>query len=348
MIKNFNYYIKDKKIFDNFINLLPRKFFDFHVHLWEKSQIVQSVSTERKKTQPLLDTNTFNEFTYNEFKKITRVLFEGIHYSGLFFGAPLSEVDIMKSNKMIEKIISNEKTNGLFIPRPSDNYLYLINNIKRGKFVGFKPYPDLANRDDPKWVSIKDFLTEEHLNIANNFGLIILLHIPKPGRLNDNQNINEIKDIALSFPNIKLVLAHTGRSYCLADIKKNIKKISVLRNVYVDTAMINNWEVVEILLKELGPEKILYGSDLPISALRGKNICINDKHYFITSHPHPWSLSKEGLKISDFTFFLYEEIREILKAISKLKLDHAAIKNIFYKNAINLLNNINIRQEALI
>ena len=149
------------------------------------------------------------------------------------------------------------------------------------------------------------------------------------------------------FPNLRLILAHAGRSYCVCDIIDSIRHIKNLDNVFVDTAVINNWEVIEILLKELGSERIIYGSDFPIAALRGKNICINNKHYFVTARVFPWSISGSGIKEQNMTFFIYEEIREILKGVYKTGLGKKDIDNIFFNNIKNILDSIqNSRKEA--
>ena len=104
--------------------------------------------------------------------------------------------------------------------------------------------------------------------------------------------------------------------------------------------MINSFSVNKVLLEELGPEKVLYGSDLAVAALKGKNIDINNKHYFVTKNPKAWSLSCSEMKLSNFTFFIYEIIRAIRIAALSLNLSIKDIENIFYLNANKLIEDI--------
>ena len=345
MIKDFKYYQSDRKVYtDEIKNNIPDKVIDFHVHIWKKEFLSKDIDPIKKERDPFFNFDVIDEFTFDDFNKISKSLFPDTEYEGLFFGAPFEEVKIDDNNQMIGDEITRRRSAGLFIPRADDNIEYIEDNIKANNFYGFKPYPDLAigkkYRHDQDSVSIMDFITEEQLKLANKYRLIVLLHIPKSNRLRDKKNIEDIINISKSYPGLKLILAHAGRAYCVYDLIDDITKINKLDNVFVDTAVINNWEVIEILLEKLGSEKIIFGSDLPITALRGKNICINNKHYFFTANPYPWSVSNKNLEEKNITFFLYEEIREIIKAVSKRKSDKKVIENIFYNNAKRLIDGI--------
>jgi len=312
MINNFKYYSEDKELFEKYIKkYIPDKVIDFHVHLWRKKHINESAYSINNTGKSFLTTSEISGFAYQDFVFTTKTIFPQIDYTGVFFGNVFKEVNISEVNEMIREDIINKGLPGLFIPTANDDYNSLKKILKNGKYFGLKPYPDLAIGKDysnQNSVSISDFLTEDHLKIANEMGLIILLHIPKTKRLNDKDNLRDIKDISISYPKTKLILAHAGRSYCAADLINSIKIISKLKNVYMDTAMITNWKVIELLLNNLGTERILYGSDLPVAGHRGKNICINGKHYFVTPFKSYWSISNENLIDSNFTFFYMKKL----------------------------------------
>ncbi|MCL5071496.1 MAG: amidohydrolase [Actinobacteria bacterium] len=347
MIKDFKYYNNDKRIFNEEIkDNIPSKILDFHVHLFKKEHIIKEVSQSKKEKDPFFNFEVIDEFTIDNFIFTAEIIFPGIEYEGLFFGAPFREMDLNSMNTMVAEEIIKTGKYGLFIPKPEDDIKNIEKNIIEKGFLGLKPYPELAigkeYREDLDSVSILDFLTVDHLELANRYNLLIILHIPKSKRLIDDKNIEDITYISKTFPDIKLILAHAGRLYCEHNIVETIKKICLLKNVYVDTAMINNWEVFEILLEYFGSERIIFGTDLPIAILRGKNICINNNHYFFTSVPYLWSISNKNLKEENITFFLYEEIKGILKAVNRKKLDKQVINNIFYNNAYNLISSVKI------
>ncbi|MCG9478582.1 MAG: amidohydrolase [Actinomycetia bacterium] len=336
----------DLKIFgEQFEDFLPDKIIDFHIHLWKYEFFSREISQKRLNHNPVLDSDLVNGFTVEDFKNFVEKTFPQKKYEGLFFGLPVIETDLNKNNEYIVEVCKKNRCYGLF--NPESNLKEIPQDFFKNRFVGFKPYPELANarssnncRKSKEDISMFDFISDQVLEFCQEYGLILLIHIPRAGRLRDRRNIEELKEMGSRYSNIKIVLAHAGRSYCYSDIKDSINYLKGLKNLYVDTAMINNFSVIEVLLEGLGPEKILYGSDLPVAALKGKNVDINDKHYFITDKPRDWSLSSPVLNLDSFTFFIYEIIRSIRIAAMNKSLSREQIHKIFYLNAHNLINSI--------
>jgi len=335
----------DKKIyFEEFYEFLPPKIFDSHIHLWKKSFLKEEISDNRKKQNPFLDSEIIGGFTIEDFKTAASKLFPQKEYQGLFFGLPLKEFDLPVLNDYIAQVCRQENSYGLYVPEP--DMKKIPDNFFKDRFIGFKPYPDLAKFDEPEDftkldidISIFDFISKEVLEFSNNYGLIMLIHLPRKGRLNDKRNIEELKKISEKYKNIKVILAHAGRSYCYEDIKNSIYEIKSINNLYVDTAMVNNFSVNKTLLTLLGPEKVLFGSDCIISMLKGKNIEINNKHYFVTKDPKLWSLSSSSMNL-DFTFFIYEIIRAVKHAFEELNLGRQEIEKVFYSNSMKMIEDI--------
>ncbi|MHB8279229.1 MAG: amidohydrolase family protein [Candidatus Humimicrobiaceae bacterium] len=341
----FSYTEEDLRIFnDELMEFLPERIIDSHVHLWNKEFFKSSISPERLDQNPFLDLG-FESFSFEEFKTIKEKLFPAKEYNGIFFGLPLKEMDLDKNNDYIQNICKANNTYGLYVP--DSNLKKIPADFFAKRFIGFKPYPDLVEYGAPKDfskldidVSIFDFVSRNVLEFSEEYGLILLLHIPGKDRLNDKRNIEEIRTIGTKYPNIKIILAHAGRSYCYEDIRESINYIKDINNLYVDTAMINNVLVLKVLLEEIGAERIIYGSDFAVAALRGKNVDINNKHYFVTDTPKNWSLSSSYMKLDSFTFFVYEIIRAIKRASCFTSTDKEKINNIFYGNIKRLIDNI--------
>jgi len=337
---------EDLKIFkEEFSEFLPVEIIDSHVHLWKRSFFKESISENRLEQSPALDPDIIDGFIFEDFKNITEKIFPGKKCSGLFFGLPMKEANLDETNEYISDVCKKNGSYGLFNPRP--DLKEIPENFFESKFIGFKPYPDLVDFKTPKDfskldidVSIFDFISKKVLEFSHEYGLILLIHIPRKDRLNDRRNVEEIKAIGKKYPNIKIVLAHAGRSYCYSDIKDSIKYLKEIKNLYVDTAMINSFSVNKVLVDELGADRILYGSDLPVAIFKGKNIDINNKHYFVTKSPKAWSLSSTDMKLDNFTFFIYEIIRAIRVAAKSLSLSKESIENIFYLNAKRLIEDI--------
>jgi len=336
----------DLKIFnEEFSDFLPTEIVDSHVHLWKKDFFKEDIPESRLKQSPALDPDIIDGFTFRDFKNITEKIFPGKKCNGLFFGLPIKEADLDEMNKYISDVCIKDGSYGLYNPRP--DLKEIPKDFFESRFIGFKPYPDLVNFKAPEDfsklnidVSIFDFISKKVLEFCQEYGLILLIHIPRKDRLNDRRNIEEIKIIGKRYPNIKIILAHAGRSYCYSDIKDSIRYLKEIKNLYVDTAMINSFSVNKILIEELGSERILYGSDLPIAIFKGKNIDINNRHYFVTNTPKVWSLSSSEMSLDSFTFFIYEIIRAIRIAALSLNLSKESIDNIFYLNTKRLIEDI--------
>ncbi len=344
LLKDFNG--GDLKIFnEEFKDFLPSEIIDSHVHLWKKDFLEKRISEDRQRQNPFLSPDVIGGFTFEDFKNITDKIFPKKKYSGLFFGLPAREINLSRANKYISDVCLKSSSFGLFLPEP--DIKEIPKDFFEKRFIGFKPYPDFVDykpsKDFSKLdidISLFDFISKEVLEFSEQYRLIVLIHIPRKNRLNDKRNIEEIKIIGKKYPNIKIVLAHAGRSYCYSDIKDSISYLKSIKNLYIDTAMINNFSVNKVLIEELGPERILYGSDLVVAAIKGKNIDINDKHYFITNTPRAWSLSSSEMDLGKFTFFIYEIIRAIRVAAMNLNLKKGDIENIFHQNIERLIKDI--------
>lgn len=341
----FEYFTdKDLKIFNEELDdFLPKNIIDFHVHLWDKSFYEKNISEADKKYWPFIDPDVEEGFKIEDFKELVKKIFPNKNYGGLFFGFPSKGLDVEKNNEYISKLCLEENSFGLFMPNA--NLKFIPKDFFKKRFVGFKPYPNFVegcqiSNDLSVEVGIFEFISKAVLEFSEENGLIIIIHLGKTGRLNNKNNIEDLKVISIRYPNIKLVLAHAGRSYSYSYIKDSIEYIKDLKNIYVDDAMINSYLVHKTILEELGPERVLYGSDLPIAALKGKNVTINNDSYFITNKPKVYSLSSEKMNLVNFTLFIYEIIKSIKYASESLKLTKEDIENIFYFNAKNLIENI--------
>jgi uncharacterized protein len=337
---------EDLEIFkEEFENFLPAEIIDSHIHLWESNIFTKTLPEERLKQNPPLDSEIVDGFRIEDFKEFVKKVFPGKKYKGIFFGLPVKEADLDICNQYISNVCKKNNSYGLF--NSAIDLTEIPSNFFDNRFIGFKPYPDLVDYKAPEDfsklnidVSMFDFISKKVFEFCQEYGLILLIHIPRAGRLNDSRNIEEIKTIGKKYPDIKIILAHAGRSYCYSDINESIKHLKHIKNLYVDTAMINSYSVNKVLLEELGSERILYGSDLPIALFKGKNIDINNRHYFVTATPKAWSLSSSEMNLNNFTYFIYEIIRAIKISVKSLNLGKQDIENIFFNNCNNMIKDI--------
>lgn len=344
MISQFNYTENDYSTFKSeFFNRIPDYLIDNHIHLWTKNclSIPKSDYKIYKNYKPWTDFDYMEEFTFSDYINCTEKIFPQKKYEGIFFGLPFPQMDIVKTNQYVMKVAEKNNVGFFYIPG-QDEDIYATNNnlllLEKKEFVGFKPYPDLVhvNNGEP---GIFDMINRSVLEFSNKNRLSILLHIPRKERLRSPENRKELLEIVTDFPDIHFIIAHVGRSFCYPDVVNGIDFLADKENVSFDTALINDPLVLEYLMRKVDSRKILYGSDAPLAFCRGKDVSINNKHYYVTDRIAPWGLSPTNEKLVDFTFFVYEEIRAILYASKTVYVnaEEKQLENIFYLNSKELL-----------
>ncbi len=326
----------DREIYDREIkNFLPDKILDAHVHIWLEKHIN---NFPEKTNNPFIDFKNFPEFSIEDFEIIKEKLFKNKKYTGIFFGNPFRNLNLEKMNSYIFNLTKKDNY-FLYIPSPVDDLSneFFSKISSYSGFIGFKPYPKLADKKQNEEVKITDFLNTNVLEYADSNEMLILLHLPRKRRLADKNNIFELKEITKKYKKIKLILAHSGRSYCLCDIENAIEEIKDIKNLYFELSFIHDWEIVQLILNKIDNKKIIYGSDMPVSTLKGKNVCINNEHYFVTKEPFEWSIGSQFLNLG-FTYFLYEQIRALKKAFYNLGIKKDShIEDIFFNNINNII-----------
>ena len=98
--------------------------------------------------------------------------------------------------------------------------------------------------------------TAEVLDTVSELGIPILWH---PAR------VALFDDVAKAYPNVDLIMAHLGSDLSV-DWREHLAAIEMARrypNVYLDTGGTVLTRYLELAVKELGPRKIIFGSDEP-------------------------------------------------------------------------------------
>ncbi len=115
--------------------------------------------------------------------------------------------------------------------------------------------------NDASWISIAYFLREQRLPV--------LFHVTEPvGRPYEPKgetNFSELQHFIESYADLPIILAHWGGLVFAHQLNPHIRK--KWGHVYYDTSatpLLYRMEVVEMALKLVSPDRILYGSDFPL------------------------------------------------------------------------------------
>lgn len=318
---------------------LPAFIVDAHVHVGLHANC-GPVTQERLKANWAMEVGVFQSF--EDLAKGYEVLFPDSQVFALAFGIPFQEVDSDGENSYLLKTLhlNPGRLSVLALVRP-DWPAEKVEALLASGFAGLKPYPDFAPEGHQE-VSIFSFLPHSHLKALDSAGGILMLHIPRAGRLADENNIREIFEIRQRYPSVRLVVAHVGRAYTLPNALAGLKAFDGTEGIYFDISANLNTEVFRLAIDTLGPQWLLYGSDLPITYMRGVREYEGDRYINYTDEPYSWNTNRKSVEEeSQYTFYLYEEIFALRRAVESAGLGRQEFHQIMCHNGAALLG-INI------
>jgi len=338
----------DKKFYEECLqDFLPKKIIDSHTHIW-LDKLVNAGDSAAGKSQawPL---KVAKENSIEDLVAGYKRYFPDKDVTPLFCpGNVTSKSSIENLNEYCSSSAAEYNYPFLTLTNPDWDAAKVEAAIQRDNSIGVKVYltfaPDYIPVDE---IRIFDFLPRHHLEVLNKNGWAALLHIARPGRLGDPLNLAQMLEIEERYPNVKLIIAHVGRAYCPEDVGNAFELLKDTKNMVFDLAANTNADVFEQLINTVGPKRILFGSDEPISRMRMKRICENGKYINliakgaygdVSNDPHMREVSKE--ESDTFSFFMYEIIDAFRQAAHRTGLSRVDIEDVFYNNARNLIESV--------
>jgi glutamate-1-semialdehyde 2,1-aminomutase len=311
---------------------LPDRIFDAHAHLFAHAHygaipVPASVAT----TPPVVGLDAYREY-------IEWLHPGGRTKGGLFFGLAF-EGDHVANNDFVAQEVRAGQTAGfaaygqmLIAPTmPAD---YVREQVHRYGFVGLKPYHLMADVAGPTFQApIEAYLPEAHVEVANELGLSITLHMVRDRALADPVNQATIRRYCERYPNMRLILAHAARGFNPWHTIEGIASLRGLANVWCDTSAVTEAGAFEAIVEVLGHRRLLYGTDFHVSHMRGRCIAIGDSFHWL--YADEMNLAEKHSNLQPVLIGL-ESLRSLFLAIHRLKLTDAQVEDLFYNNAVAL------------
>ena len=337
MIKLTDY---DKLVYEKELKpFLPKEFIDCHVHVWTKDVPrdghSNGGSTWTKKV--------CEDLTNEELVESYKILFPENKVTPLVFGS--CSRHIPTCNAYVKGGADKFGFPTLFRTSYEMTPDYLEEEVKKGGFLGIKPYLTYCPSYIPaSEIRIFDFLPKEHLEVANKNGWIVMLHIPRSKRLRDEVNVAQIMEIEEKYPNLKLVVAHIGRAYAKEDIGDAFEVLKNTKNLVFDfTANVCD-DAIKACIDAVGTKRLLFGSDLPIAFMRMYRIVENGEYFNVVPRGIYGDVSKEAhmreTDETDVTLMIYEQILALKRCAAEMKLTDSQIEDIMFLNAKNLIESV--------
>ena len=325
----------DEQIAQELRQRLPARLFDAHAHFYTAADM----------DIPL------NDFFATWREKVTvpvwremmgRLFGESRMQGALCIPVPLVSSDqLLRINQQhLQEITGIPCCKGLVLVAPTSSVTEFEGYLSNPQFAGFKPYHSYSTTQPTFQAAMEDFIPEWVWEFADAHGLAITLHMVRDKALADAGNQQTIRTMCRKYPNARLILAHAARGFHAPNTVEGIKALDGLQNVWFDTSAICEPEAYVAILRHFGPRKLMWGSDFPVSEMRGKAITAGDNFVWVYDHSLDWTALNPACRP---TLIGLESMRALLQAADYCCLNEEDLQDICADNALRLLG---MKQES--
>ena len=308
---------------------LPDEVFDAHAHLYRVSSL------------PIPDTSLLgggpDEATVDVWREHTVPLVgESSLLGGLFTMYPMLDPDDLhqENSRLLAAIRDHPFHRALAVIAPQQSPDDMVPYLDDPGFVGFKPYHTFSGEEPTNQSSLSSYLPDWAWEMADERGLAILAHLVKDRALADPENQREIREQCRRYPNAKLILAHVARGFHVPNTVRGLSAIAGLNNVWFDTAAVCEAGAILAVLDAFGPRRLLWGTDFPVSQLRGRCVTLGDGFVWLQEDTLRWDAA---LPPGPPIHVGLESLRALREAAERFGLDEEDLRDIFRDNALRLL-----------
>ena len=321
----------DRQIYREIKDFLPDNIIDSHTHCYLEEHF-----TSRESSRGAAWANKVaSQCSAEELVSSYKAFFPDKTVTPVIFGST-TNIDYGKNNAYVKQEAKKRGFPYLFNVKPTMSPDELEAAFDGGA-AGIKPYlsqaPDYLPEEE---IRCFDFLTHEHLAVCNRRKAVVMLHIPRSGRMRDPVNLAQIMEIEQKYPDAKVVLAHVGRAYAPEDFGDGFKVLAKTERMLVDFSANTLDAAIEAALEAVGPKRVLFGTDMPIVIMRMRRIVENGTYINVVPPgmygdikgiPH----MREAHPEEQLSFFMYEIILAAKRAMSGAS--RQDVEDVFYNNA---------------
>ncbi len=329
----------DRRIWEEELDaFVPQAIFDAHTHIyrWDFH------------TDPDKESGPYAKFIGDRYRDVgwsmleecDRLLMPARSVNRLSFPFPFAGgCDFAASNEFIAGEVNDHPTSAaLMLVHPGMTAGDVDEVVQKHGFLGLKPYRVYSSTGDSVHCRITDFLPEHQLEVAQQHGLLVMMHLSRPDGIADSMNLEDLERLTRVYPNVKWILAHCARSYSSWMIERAGDRLRDMPSTWFDTSSVCESDAIEALLATVGVERVMYGSDdVPVGVLRGKYIAFGYGWAYLSEDNHNLNLSHCDARM---TFTRYEELRAMKRAARRLQLDNEQIRLLFHDNAARLVESV--------
>lgn len=265
------------------ISWLPEVIVDAHVHTSRARELLSPLPVTLERHMM----STYVDHGLESSRLRRRALGLPPTWSSIRFGHVYPTLDRRQvNNYLLKNSPPGDGVVGLGVLDDTDYTLRLIN---RPDVLGLKMYPtDVA----ASVIHVTDYYPEAWLQSLEQLRKPIVLHLPAPLP----ETIRQVSDIGERYPNLPIVLAHVGLNHIASDEAiRSLEQVRGLPNLLVDTARVDDAQILIAAIEILGDDRVIFGSDEPLDMLRsvafmhpdlGKRIATDRSYHWTEKDEH--------------------------------------------------------------
>ena len=316
----------DQQIWDEELqDFVPDRVFDAHIHMFHPEHLKTSVPSALS-GWGLADLPTLQQWAAR--------LYPGRETHFLVLGTPAPGIDVTAHNRWcIEQVRQDPQSRMNRLVTPSCRVQDIERDVREQGFIGLKPYRLFSVTGDIAQCRIHEFLPHEQLELANELGLWVTMHLSRFHGCADEFNLDDLREFTGNrYPNVKWILAHCARSFTYWPIRKAIDQLRDMPNIWYDVSAVTDVRPLITLFSRENQRRILYGSDgVDAMYFHGQYAAMGrawqyvDVNRFDLQFPHC-----DGRPI----LAIYEQLLSMKHAAEIAQWSKDDIQNLFWRNAV--------------
>ena len=314
----------DQQIWDEELNeFVPKRVFDAHIHLFHHQHCPSSNS-------PI----GWSDTDLSSLQNWAARLYPGRETHFLVLGTPTLNMDVHAHNEWcLNEVRKDPQSRMNRLVTPSCTVADIRRDIVEKGFIGLKPYRIYSVTGDIAQCRIHDFLTHEQLELANELGLWVTMHLSRFAGCADEHNLEDLTEFTTrQYPNVKWILAHCARSFTYWPIRRAVDRLRDLPNIWYDVSAVTDIRPMITLFTRENPRRIFYGSDgVDSTYFHGQYTALGRSWLAIDADRLPFKFPHcDGRPI----LAIYEQLLSMKQAAEIAGWTRETVEDIFWRNAV--------------
>ena len=266
-----DYRFHDQQVWEEDLDeFVPERMFDAHSHLYYPEVVSKKALEEHPVGWGVMDVDQIDASN--------SLIYPGRDVHSLYLGVPWFGTDIPAYTLRQAADVKKDPLSRMSrLVSPGCSVQVLEHDVKTHGFVGLKPYRWYSVTDEKEQCRIKDFLLDEQLELADELGLWISMHLPKSNACADEWNLKDLEGYTKRYKNLKWILCHCARSFTYWPMKVAIDRLRAMPNIWYDLSGTCDIPTFMTLFKKEKLERLFYGADLMPPHLHGTYLALGLK-----------------------------------------------------------------------